>query len=267
MNHPASMSEVARNDSVGMTSHEWRLRCDLAACFQLTDLYGMSDVASTHISAALPGPEHHFLVNPLGVLFDEMTASDLLKVDMNGRLVGGGDPSLLNPAGFIIHSAIHLAQTDIVCVMHSHTEANNAVAMQADGLLPLSQKATVMLDFLGYHDYEGAALDEDERERLVRDLGPQGRVLILRNHGALTAGRSVGEAFCWMLRLETACKYQIGGLAGQVKLNTLSEATIAHTRAQGRKMLGGGGFLEVGHFEWPGLLRKLERERGVSYRT
>ncbi|WP_235965227.1 class II aldolase/adducin family protein [Caenimonas soli] len=249
----------------GMDPQEWRLRCDLAACFQLTDLYGMSDMASTHISVILPGPHHHFLVNPLGVLFDEMTATSLLKVDMHGKVIEG-DPSLLNPAGFIIHSAVHMSKSDVVCVMHSHTRANNAVAMQALGLRPLSQKAAVMLDFLGYHDYEGAALDEDERSRLVRDLG-DGRVLILRNHGALTVGRSVGEAFCWMHRLETACKYQIDGQAGGVELRELSQATIAHTRAQGRKMLGSGGFLEVGRVEWPGLIRKLERERGTSYRS
>jgi len=245
---------------------ERQLRCELAACFQLTDLYGMSDVASTHISALLPGPEHHFLVNPLGTLFDEMTASCLLKVDLEGRVLEG-DPSLLNPAGFVIHSAVHMAQAGLACVMHTHTRANNAIAMQAQGLRPLSQKACVMLDFLGYHDYEGAALDEDERERLVRDLGPQGRVLILRNHGAMTVGRSVGEAFCWMLRLETACQFQIDGQAGGATLHELSEATIAHTRAQGRKFLGPGGFLEVGKVEWPGLLRKLERERGTSYRS
>jgi ribulose-5-phosphate 4-epimerase/fuculose-1-phosphate aldolase len=250
----------------GMSEAEWRLRCDVAACFQLTDLYGMSDVASTHISVLLPGPEHHFLVNPLGTLFDEMTASCLLKVDLEGRVVQG-DPSLLNPAGFVIHSAIHMAQSGLACVMHTHTRANNAIAMQAAGLRPLSQKACEMLDFLGYHDYEGAALDEDERERLVRDLGPEGRVLVLRNHGAMTVGRSVGEAFCWMLRLETACQFQIDGMAGGAALRELSEATIAHTRAQGRKFLGPGGFLEVGKVEWPGLLRKLERERGSSWRT
>ncbi len=250
----------------GMDLVEWRLRRDLAACYQLTDLYGMSDLASTHISVLLPGPEHHFLINPLGMLFDEMTASSLLKVDLAGRVLAG-DPSLLNPAGFIIHSAIHTSQSDLQCVMHSHTRANNAIAMQAMGLRPLSQKACVMVDFLGYHDYEGAALDGDERQRLVRDLGPEGRVLILRNHGALTVGRSVGEAFCWMLRLETACQYQIDGQAGGAPLHELSEATIRHTRAQGRKMLGPGGFLEVGKVEWPGLLRKLERERGTSYRT
>jgi len=139
--------------------------------------------------------------------------------------------------------------------------------MQAAGLRPLSQKACVMLDFLRYHDFEGAALDEDERERLVRDLGAEGRVMILRNHGALTAGRSVGEAFCWMLRLETACKYQIDGQAGGVALRELSGETIRHTSAQGRKFLGPGGFLEVGKVEWPGLLRKLQRERGDGYRS
>jgi ribulose-5-phosphate 4-epimerase/fuculose-1-phosphate aldolase len=254
---------AARPD--GMSPDEWRLRCDLAACFQLTDLFGMSDLVSTHISVRLPGPEHHFLLNPLGALFDEMTATSLLKVDLDGKVIEG-DPELLNPAGFIIHSAVHMAASDLVCVMHCHTRANNAVAMQAAGLRPLTQKAAVMLDFVGYHDYEGAALDEDERSRLVRDLGG-GRVLILRNHGAMTVGRSVGEAFCWMHRLETACKYQIDGMAGGVTLHQLSQETIDHTRTQGRKMLGPGGFLEVGRMEWPGLLRKLERERGTAYRT
>ena len=248
-----------------MDPSEWRLRCELAACCQLTDLYGMSDLASTHISVMLPGTPHRFLVNPLGVLFDEMRASDLLKVDMDGRVVEG-DPSLLNPAGFVIHSAIHMSQSDIVCVMHSHTRANNAIAMQAAGLRPLSQKACVMLDFVGYHDYEGTALDEDERPRLLRDLGPDGRVLILRNHGALTVGRSVGEAFCWMHRLETACGYQIAGQAGAQPLHELPDDVVQRTRAQGRRMLGQGGFLETGRYEWPGLLRKLERERGDSYR-
>jgi len=265
LNDQARHIHTATLPPEGMDPQEWRLRCDLAACFQLTDLYGMSDLASTHISVILPGPQHHFLVNPLGVLFDEMTATSLLKVDMHGKVIEG-DPSLLNPAGFIIHSAVHMSKSDVVCVMHAHTRANNAVAMQARGLRPLSQKAAVMLDFLAYHEYEGAALDEDERSRLVRDLG-DGRVLVLRNHGALTVGRSVGEAFCWMHRLETACKYQIDGQAGGVELHELSQATIAHTRAQGRKMLGSGGFLEVGRVEWPGLIRKLERERGTSYRS
>ena len=257
---------MSGDPSSDMDPAEWQLRCELAACHQLTDLYGMSDLASTHISVMLPGPAHHFLVNPLGVLFDEMRASDLLKVDLHGRVIKG-DPALLNPAGFVIHSAIHMSQSDLVCVMHSHTRVNNAVAMQAAGLRPLSQKACVMLDFVGYHDYEGTALDPDERARLLRDLGPDGRVLILRNHGALTVGRSVGEAFCWIHRLETACGYQIAGLAGGQALHELSEETIRHTRAQGRRMLGQGGFLETGRHEWPGLLRKLERERGDLYRT
>lgn len=250
----------------GMSRDEWQLRCELAACFQLTDLYGMSDVTSTHHSVMLPGPEHHFLVNPLGTFFDEMTASCLLKVDLNGCVVRG-DQALLNPAGFVIHSAVHMAQTDLRCVMHTHTRSNNAIAMQAAGLRPLTQKACLMLDFIGYHDFEGAALDEDERDRLVRDLGPEGRILVLRNHGAMTVGRSVGEAFCWMLRLEYACQYQLDGTAGGAALNELAPQTIAHTRAQGRKILGPGGVIEVGRLEWPGLLRRLERERGTSYRT
>ena len=251
----------------GMTAAEWALRCELAACYQLTDMLGMTDMASTHISVRVPGPEHHFLLNPLGVLFDEMRASDLIKVDLKGNLVGPGDPSLLNPAGFVIHSAIHMSQPDLVCVMHTHARCSTAVAMQDEGLLPISQKALLMWDFVRYHDFEGAALDLDERQRIVRDLGDDGRVILLRNHGALTVGRTVGEAFMWMYRIEQSCRYQIDALSGNRKLRTLSEATIRHTAAQGRKMLGYGGFMECGRQEWPGLIRRLERERGTAYRT
>jgi ribulose-5-phosphate 4-epimerase/fuculose-1-phosphate aldolase len=244
---------------------EYQMRCELAACCRLTDMYGMSDLASTHISVRIPGPGHAFLVNPLGVLFDEMTASCLLKVDTDGNVLEG-DPDLLNPAAFIIHSAIHMAQTHLNCVMHTHTRAINAIAMQEGGLRPLSQKAVVMFDFLTYHDYEGTAVHEDERSRLARDLGPQGRAMILRNHGALTAGESVGEAFSWMHKLETACKFQVDGMSGSAKLHELSAEVIDATRKQGRRMLGAGGFMACGKYEWPGLLRKLERTQGTAWR-
>ncbi len=251
----------------GIRAEEWRLRCDLAACYQLTDMYGMADMAGTHISARVPGPEHHFLLNPFGMFFDEITASSLIKVDLDGKLVGPGDPSLLNPAGFVIHSAIHMHDPDLVCVMHTHARAITAIAMQKEGLLPLSQKAVLMWDVLKYHDYEGAALDLDERARIVRDLGGDGRVVLLRNHGGLTVGLTVGEAFCWMYRLDMACKYQIDAFAGNRQLHWLQPETVRHTAAQGKKILGPGGFAECGKLEWGGLLRKLERERGAGYRT
>ncbi len=255
------------NAPAGMDTQEWRLRCELAACYQLTDLYGMSDMAGTHISVRLPGSEHQFLLNPLGMFFDEITASSLIKVDLHGRVISGGGAERLNPAGFVIHSAIHMHDERLACVMHTHTRAGIAIGMQAEGLLPLTQKALLMWDVLRYHDFEGAALDEDERERIVRDLGPEGRAMILRNHGLLTVGRSVAETFCWMYRLEAACRYQVDGLSGSRPLRWLSPETVAHTAAQGQRILGPGGFAEVGRLEWAGLLRKLERDRGTSYRT
>jgi ribulose-5-phosphate 4-epimerase/fuculose-1-phosphate aldolase len=248
------------------SAEEWKLRCELAACYQLADLYGMSDMAGTHISARLPGPDHHFLLNRFGMFFDEITASSLIKVDLEGNVMGA-KPEHLNPAGFVIHSAIHLADPDLVCVMHTHTRANSGVSMQVEGLLPLSQKALLMWDFVRYHDFEGQALDNDERERIVADLGPEGRAVILRNHGGLTVGRSVAEAFCWMYRLEAACRYQIDALSGGRELKWLSTEMVEKTARQGRKAFGPGGFAEVGKLEWGALIRKLERDRGTSYRT
>lgn len=257
--HPASAGK-------GMSEAEWALRVELAACCQLADLYGMSDMAGTHISARVPGPEHHFLLNSFGTFFEEVTAASLIKVNLDGQVVDG-DARQLNQAGFVIHSAIHMSDPDIVCVMHTHTRATIGVGIQKDGLLPLSQKALLMWDFLRYHDFEGAALDMSERERLVRDLGPEGRAMLLRNHGALSTGCSVAEAFCWMYRLEVACQYQIDALAGNRELQWPGVETVQHTAAQGRKLIGPGGPAECGKLEWPALLRKLERERGTSYRS
>jgi ribulose-5-phosphate 4-epimerase/fuculose-1-phosphate aldolase len=262
----ATTKPVTASNPFGYSAEEWALRCDLAACYQLIDLYGMSDLAATHISVRIPGDEHHFLLNRFGMLFDEINASSLIKIDLDGNVIGS-EAELLNPAGFTIHSAIHMHDPSLACVLHTHTRANNAIAMQKEGLLPLSQKAMLLWNFLRYHDYEGIALDMSERERIVRDLGPDGRVVVLRNHGALTVGRTVAEAFVWMYRLEAACRYQVDGLAGGRELNWLSDADVAHAAKQGRKALGPGGFAEAGKLEWPALLRKLERERGTAYRT
>jgi len=262
---------IARNSSVGevprgMSPEEWAVRCELAACYQLTDLYKMSDLAGTHISARVPGPEDHFLLNPFGWLFDEITATSLLKVDVEGNVVSGNSEQL-NFAGFVIHSAIHMARPDLICVMHTHTRANNGVGMQKEGLLPISQKALLMYDFVRYHEFEGAAFNLGERERILNDMGEEGRAMLLRNHGALTVGRSIGEAFVWMYKLEMACQHQIDGLAGNRELHWPTKEVIATTIDQGRKLFRPGGHAEAGRIEWQGLLRKLERDRGTSYRT
>jgi ribulose-5-phosphate 4-epimerase/fuculose-1-phosphate aldolase len=261
---------VARsNDSSlpeGMSAEEWAVRCELAACYQLTDLYGMSDLAGTHISARVPGPEDHFLLNPFGWLFDEITASSLIKVDVEGNVVSGNSEQL-NFAGFVIHSAIHMTRPELICVMHAHTRANNGVGMQKEGLLPISQKALLMYHYVRYHEFEGAALNLGERERILADMGDEGRAMILRNHGALTVGRSVGEAFVWMYKLEMACQHQIDGLSGNRELHWPSQEVIDNTIAQGVGLFKVGGHAEPGRLEWPALVRKLERERGTSYRT
>jgi ribulose-5-phosphate 4-epimerase/fuculose-1-phosphate aldolase len=251
---------------------EWRLRCDLAAAYQLIDLYGMSDLAATHISVRIDGPGHHFLLNPVGILFDQITASSLIKVDLNGEVIDG-EALQLNPAGFVIHSAVHMARPDLVCALHTHTRANNAIGALSEGLLPLTQKACSILRVLRYHDYEGMAVELDERERIVRDLGDEeerGRIVVLRNHGALTVGRSISEAWSWMYRLEMACRMQVDILssaASGLSLNTLSESVISRTAEQTWNVLRPDGVMPVGTLEWPSLLRKLERERGTSYRT
>src|SRR5580700_3403496 len=191
---------------------ERALRIDLAACYRLVALFGWDDLVFTHISARLPGEHDAFLINPYGMLFDEITASSLVKVDPRGEKLAPSDWPV-NPAGFVIHSAIHAARHDVACVLHVHTNAGVAVSAQKDGVLPISQIATIALSSLGYHDYEGIALRDDEKPRLVRDLG-QSSALILRNHGLLTAGPSVADAFITMYALQSACEVQVMAQAG-----------------------------------------------------
>ena len=247
----------------GMSEDEWLVRCDLAACYQLVDHYGWSDLSGTHISARVPGTDH-FLINPYGLLFDQITASSLVKVDHEGRVVGDSDYPI-NPAGFLIHSCIHRARPDVTCVLHTHTRAGNAVAMQKDGLLPLSQKALIIMGWIAYHDYEGVVLDAGEQDRLTASLGDK-TILILRNHGLLTCGETVGGAFVWMHRVEAACRYQVDGMSGGVPLHYPSESVQQKTIEQGRRIFAPNGHARVG-MEWPSLLAQLERERGIGYRT
>ncbi|MGY2934539.1 ribulose-5-phosphate 4-epimerase/fuculose-1-phosphate aldolase [Bradyrhizobium sp. GM6.1] len=192
----ARLKEVPSN----MTEAEWQQRVNLAACYRLVSLYGWDDLVDTHISARVPGPDHHFLINPYGLMFDEITASSLVKVDLHGNQLSESEYSV-NPAGFTIHSAIHEVREDAICVLHLHTLDGTAVSSSAEGLLPLNQTAQLVTHDLAYHDYEGIALDHDERPRLQKDLGDHNHML-LRNHGTLTVGRSVASAFERMYHLE-----------------------------------------------------------------
>ena len=238
---------------------EQALRVDLAACYRLIALYRWDDLVFTHISARVPGSEHHFLINPYGMLFEEITASSLIKVDEHGAKLSDS-PFPVNPAGFVIHSAIHAARPDVTCVLHTHTRDGIAVASQPDGLLPLSQQATIALDSLAYHGYEGIALRDDEKPRLQRDLGDS-TALILRNHGLLTVGTTVADAFLAMYNLQRACEIQIAAQSSGTRLIPVGQPIVAGVKANLEivtKGLGGG-------LAWPGLLRKLDR-MDPSYR-
>lgn len=231
---------------------EWRVRCDLAALYRLAALHGWDDLIFTHISARVPGPEHHFLINPYGMMFEEMTASSLVKVDGEGEKVQASDYDV-NPAGFIIHSAVHEAREDALFVMHLHTVAGVAVSAQRDGLLPISQHSLFPLASLSYHDYEGVALNPDEKARLVRDLG-HASLMMLRNHGLLTLGRSAADTFLKMFMLQRACEIQIAAQGGG-ELIRIAPAILAGIRAQSDRVMRGSG----AELAWPGLLRRLAR--------
>jgi ribulose-5-phosphate 4-epimerase/fuculose-1-phosphate aldolase len=236
-----------------VTAEEWQARVDLAALYRLTALYKWDDLVFTHISMRVPGAEHHFLINPYGFLFDEITASSLVKIDIKGNVVME-TPHFINPAGFTIHSAVHEAREDVACVMHTHTLYGVAVSAQKGGLLPLSQQSLLPLSTLGYHNYEGVALNEDEKPRLVADLGRK-KMLILRNHGLLTVGRSAAEAFLGMYLLESACRVQVLAQSGGGELIQVPEPIVKGIQAQAATVMRGMGADLV----WPGLLRKLDR--------
>ena len=247
-----SSALTVRSVRRSVSGEEWRLRVDLAACYRLIAHYGWDDLVFTHLSARVPGPEHHFLINPYGMMFHEMTASSLVKVDEACAKVMES-PFPVNPAGFVIHSAVHAARPDAQCVLHTHTVSGVAVSAQRGGLLPISQQATVVLASLGYHDYEGIALQDDEKKRLQRDLG-QSDCLILRNHGLLTVGSTVANAFLFMFTLQRACEIQIQAQAGG-ELVAVDDRIVAGVRANVAAVTKGMG----GGLAWPGLLRLLDR--------
>ena len=239
---------------------EWLQRVDLAACYRLVAMFGWDDLIFTHVSARLPGSEHHFLINPYGLMFSEITASSLVKVDLQGNKVVDS-PYEINPAGFTIHSAVHAAREDANCVLHVHSINGVAVSAQQDGVLPLSQHSIFVLSSLAYHDYEGVALQEDEKPRLVGDLGEK-RFLMLRNHGLLTVGRSVAEAFVAMYFCETTCMIQVRAMSGGQPLRRISQQIIDGAPTQWEQVTRGAG----GGLAWPALLRKLDRADS-SYRS
>jgi ribulose-5-phosphate 4-epimerase/fuculose-1-phosphate aldolase len=235
---------------------EWQARCDLAACYRLVDHYGWSDLFGTHISLRVPGTDH-FLLNPFGLLFGEITASSLVKVDQDGNMLTESEHPI-NPAGFTIHSAIHMSSHTMNAVLHTHTRAGNAVSCMKEGLLPYHQKALTVLGFVGYHDYESIAIDHDERSRIVKSLG-DGNILVLRNHGLLTVGETIGEAFFWMHRMETACQYQVDMLSMNQEIQPPTKDVQDYTIALSKKMFAKGGNLSKNQ-RWPAMIRKLERE-------
>ncbi len=248
------MNERAIEVRSTASAAEWRQRVDLAACYRLAASFGWDDLVFTHISARVPGPEHHFLINPYGMMFGEITASSLVKVDLQGHKVAAS-PYDINPAGFTIHSAIHAAREDAQCVMHLHSTNGVAVSAQEDGVLPLSQHSMFVLASLAYHDYEGLALVEDEKPRLVRDLGGR-RCLMLRNHGLLTVGGTVAEAFVAMYFFEKTCEMQVRALAGGARVRRIPAPILAGAQAQWEQVTQGS----AGDLAWPALLRRLDRE-------
>jgi ribulose-5-phosphate 4-epimerase/fuculose-1-phosphate aldolase len=255
----SSTAQTKSNVRSQVSEEEWNARVDLAAAYRLVALYGWDDLIFTHLSSRVPGPEHHFLLNPYGMMFEEVTASSLVKVDLDGNKVMDSH-YFINPAGFTIHSAVHAAREDALCVMHLHTINGIAVSAQKDGLLPISQQAMFALASLAYHDYEGLALDDDEKPRLVSDLGDK-LYMILRNHGLLTIGKTPAQAFLGMFTLERACEIQVLAQSGRGELVPLEPSILAKAANQLSAVTIGLG----GQLAWPGLLRKLDRI-DASYR-
>jgi ribulose-5-phosphate 4-epimerase/fuculose-1-phosphate aldolase len=234
-----------------VSKEEWETRQDLAAFYRTIPYFGWDDLIFTHISAKVPGADDEFLINPYGFLFDEITASNLVKVNLKGKILSDTN-NFINPAGFTIHSAIHESREDAHCIVHLHSNDGVAVASLKDGLLPLSQTGMLVRSQIAYHDYEGVALFEEEKERLVNDLG-EARLMILRNHGTLALGKNVAEAFTNIYFLEKACSYQVRALSGNLELNYPSEESIETTRQQGEGREMAAALL------WPAVKRKMER--------
>jgi ribulose-5-phosphate 4-epimerase/fuculose-1-phosphate aldolase len=248
--------KTIRND---VSPQEWQTRVDLAACYRLVDAYGMTDLIYNHITARIPGTEN-LLINLYGLLYKEITASSLVKIDVEGNIVAKPDTDYgINVSGYVIHGAIHKARPDVACVLHTHTRAGMAVAAMNCGLLPLSQTSIRFVDHIGYHDYEGPAIEVDERERLVRDLGPHD-AMIMRNHGLLTCGATIQQAFNTMYQLEMSCRSQVDAMAARTELTMPGENVLAHTAHLYQPRMR----RPYGVLEWPAMLRLLAAEQKSS---
>ena len=243
-----------------VSAEEWQTRVDLAACYRLVDRYGMTDMIYNHITARVPGPEHHLLINLYGLTYREITASSLVKIDLDGEIIWKPDTDYgINKSGYVIHGCIHRARKDVACVLHTHTPAGMAVSAMKCGLLPLTQTSIRFVGHLGYHDYEGPATDLDERARLVRDLGPHD-AMILRSHGLLTCGATIQQAFNTMYQLEMSCRAQVDAMAARTELLVPSQQILARTA----HLYQPGTRRPYGILEWPAMLRLLAAESGSS---
>lgn len=258
MNAPEKLAIPSLQDRV--SQEEWQTRVDLAACYRLVANFGWSDLIFTHITARVPGEEDRFLINPYGMMFDEITASSLVKIDLEGNKVEES-PFPVNPAGFTIHSAIHAVRHDAQCVLHTHSVNGVAVSAQKEGVLPISQQSIFVLSNLAYHGYEGVALNAEEKPRLVADLGDK-NFLMLRNHGLLTLGKTVADAFVNMYIFEATCMIQIRAQSGGGELIQVPQAIIDGAQQQAKTVTKSQG----GMLAWPALLRRLDR-LDPSYRT
>jgi ribulose-5-phosphate 4-epimerase/fuculose-1-phosphate aldolase len=243
-----------------VSPEEWQTRLDLAACYRLVDSYGMTDLIYNHITARIPGSPDHLLINLYGLLYREITASSLVKIDVEGNIIWKPDTDYgINKSGYVIHGAIHKARPEVQCVLHTHTRAGMAVAAMKCGLLALSQTSIRFVGHVGYHDYEGPAVDFDERERIVQDLGPHD-ALIMRNHGLLTCGATIQQAFNTMYQLELSCRSQVDAMAARTELAVPGENVLAHTA----HLYQPGTRRPYGVLEWPAMLRRLEAEQQTS---
>ncbi len=254
-----SLATTSASDRV--SNEEWEVRVDLAAAYQLAAIFRWTDLIYTHFSARVPGTDD-MLINPYGLMFDEITASNLVKIDMDGNVLDDPTGMGINHAGFVIHGCVHQARSEINCVIHTHTRAGVGVSAQKCGLLPLSQHAMRVQATVTYHDYEGIALDMDERERMARDLGQTSKAMILRNHGLLTLGDSVRDAFELMYYLDCACQIQVDALAGGIDNALLMTESAARSAAAAFERPDRPSTVK----DWPALVRMLDR-KGINYRA
>jgi ribulose-5-phosphate 4-epimerase/fuculose-1-phosphate aldolase len=261
MNAPNELLRAMPRLEGAVSAEEWQTRVDLAAAYRLVALFKWDDLVFTHITARIPGTDH-YLINPYGLMFEEITASSLVRIDLQGSVLQE-TPFPINPAGFTIHSAVHGARHDMQCVMHTHTLNGVAVSAQKAGVLPISQQSIFVLSSLGYHGYEGVALRDDEKPRLVADLGPDNSFLMLRNHGLLTLGATIPDAFLNMYLFETVCTIQVRAQAGGGELIPVDPRIIAGAQQQAKQVTRGMG---GGALAWPGLLRRLDKA-DPGYRT